>query len=165
MQKFGKSTNPPGGAGSAETAAGKPQSHHHSIIPQQARQVRPGIIRREGRIVGEVKPDGVFAKTVSRERHLLKLGPAWGWDIDALHEAQERGADTVRVRDRDTSTVYTAPLSVVWQKGFARDLGAGPQQFLRLAYFTIDGDERDALQAEVPSPSPTPVAMQGVLPL
>ncbi len=166
MRKYTRSANPPARAGSAgETAASKPLSQSQPITPHAARQVRPGIIRREGRIVGEVTRDGVFAKTVSRARHLLRTGPAWGWDIGALQEAQERGATAVLVKDKDTGSTYTAPLSVVWEKGFARDLGAGPQQFLRLAYFTIDGGERNAPQTEMVTPDPAPVVRQGVLPI
>jgi hypothetical protein len=121
-----KASRPIAAGGGARTDVGdQPCSHPDYTIH---------AIRVNGRTVGEVRGQ-TFAKRVQRSKHLFRVGPAWGWDIAALREAERLGAEWADVVDMESNTVYRTPIEQIWKFGFQRNFGYGEQVFLRLVYF------------------------------
>ncbi len=77
--------------------------------------------------VGEVL-GGIFIKRVRYSVHRLKTRDAWATDVEALDEAERRGARLVRVEDQETGIVYEIELSTLRQRGERGNFGTGKQQ-------------------------------------
>ena len=104
----------------------------------------------QGRVVGRVR-GGVFHKTVRGSVHMLRHPPAWAISIEALLQAEELGAKSVRVCDTESGHTYTASVDLVRRKGFTFDRGHGRQVGLPLEYWAVShAGEPDMVQACLP---------------
>lgn len=81
------------------------------------------------RWVGQI--DGqVLKKRVAGSRHLMRTLDAWGFQVEAVEEAQRKGIKVVKVEDTESGVVYKVSLNLLYQKGIRRDFGHGMQVFL-----------------------------------
>ena len=72
-----------------------------------------------------------FFKTI-RKNHILRKPPAIALDLQSLRDAEAAGATHVEIDIREDGTIYRAPISGIWAKGFEFDRGWGSQQGLVL---------------------------------
>ncbi len=101
-----------------------------------------------GRFVGKVDGD-TFHKSVTGSRHFLRKPPAIAFDVSTLRDAQNVGALSVKVLDRETGRKYHAPISLVMAKGFYFNRGFGEQIGLSLRYFDVTGGSVTTTTREV----------------
>lgn len=88
---------------------------------------------KAGKVIGKLK-DGVYRKEVSRKKHLMKNLLAWGVDAEVM-SALKGKCTQIRIRDKDTSTIYYVSYETFMEKGKAGDYGDGLQYFLSLTHW------------------------------
>lgn len=88
-----------------------------------------------GQMVGELK-EGIYRKVVSKKLHFMKVLNAWGIDERIVKELVDLGCREIRIRDKDTENIYSAPFNRFTEKGFVKDF-ASPQRFLTMKYWHI----------------------------
>lgn len=92
------------------------------------------------RIIGLVKGD-TFHKNVSRKHHFLQRPPAIAFDAGTLADAEDAGAEKVRVVDIDSDDVWTATMHQVRTYGIKLNRGYGPQVALPLEYWLVNDEQ------------------------
>lgn len=104
-----------------------------------------------GRVVGHVNGE-IFSKIISGSKHFLRQPPAILFDVSSLKDAELLGATLASVTDRETGNVYTALISLIWQKPIYKDYTT-PQVGLALREWTKNG-----IPPTAPPTRPTPHA-------
>lgn len=82
---------------------------------------------------------GVFHKSISGSKHILRKPRAIAFDRSTLVDAEKAGAVSVRVFDDETRTVYTARIDDIWTHGVTVLRGFGDQIGLTLNRWTVNG--------------------------
>ena len=98
----------------------------------------PVSIRVGRKVVGHVR-HGVFSKSIVGSKHLLREPRAIAFDVSSLEDAQNAGAQMVRVRDTETEITYQTAISTIWKRGFQFDRGWGEQIALPLDKWSQPG--------------------------
>lgn len=96
-------------------------------------------IRTNGRVIGEVRLDGVFQKRLKGSRHFLRDPRAVAFSVESLEDAKHAGAKVFEVIDVETATVYTIDLAIFERYSFPVNRGYEPQLACRLSHFTVNG--------------------------
>ncbi len=91
-----------------------------------------------GKAIGKVEC-GVFHKTITGSKHLLRRPKAIAFDVSTLRDATQAGATLARVYDRETGNAYTATLERIREKGAPLTRGYGQQWYLPLEYWSLNG--------------------------
>ena len=90
-----------------------------------------------GRHVGVVE-NGIFKKTITGSRHILRKPPAIALSVESLQQAEHAGADEINITDIETGCVYAC--TVEHFKGYSFPLQRGgfePQLALALEQFDV----------------------------
>lgn len=82
---------------------------------------------------------GVFHKSISGSKHILRKPRAIAFDRSTLTDAERAGAVSVRVVDDETRTVYTARIDDIWRYGLPVLRGYGDQIGLEMKRWTVNG--------------------------
>jgi hypothetical protein len=90
-----------------------------------------------GKRVGSVRGN-VFHKTI-QSKHMLRVPPAIAFDITTLDEAARKGADRVKIKNRDTDITYTTTIDHIMRKGVPMNRGYGDQIYLPLESWQKSG--------------------------
>ncbi len=94
-------------------------------------------IRVSGRLVGEVT-NGIFKKTISGSRHILRKPPAIALSVESLQQAERVGAHDIQITDIDLGCVYACTLQHFKSHAFPLQRGGfEPQLALRLELFDV----------------------------
>lgn len=89
-----------------------------------------------GKVVGEVRDDGVFQKHILSSRHFLQRPTrSIAFDEQTLAAAERAGADQVEIFDDETNEVYRASIALIRERGFQVERGFGSQIALALRFF------------------------------
>lgn len=107
------------------------------------------VIKANGRTVGQVIGD-VFVKDLSARNHFLRNPEAIAFSLDALHAAEDAGAEYCEVLDTDTGTKYKASISKIWDMGRDIDYGYGRQRYLTLSNWLQTRDPQHETQTDIP---------------
>ena len=117
----------------------------------------PIYVRGRDRPIGYVE-GGVFRKSISGSKHILRSPRAIAFDRSTLRDAERDGAVWVEVTDDETRTVYTARIADIWTHGFAVNRGYGDQIALALQRFSVNGrpvatvwESNEAIKAAQPT--------------
>ena len=89
------------------------------------------------RHVGDIV-NGVFKKSISGSRHILRKPPAIALSVEALRLADQAGAHDIQITDIESARLYTC--SIEYFKQFAFPLQRGgfePQLALQLERFDV----------------------------
>ncbi|MCX6083063.1 MAG: hypothetical protein NTW32_26340 [Chloroflexi bacterium] len=78
-------------------------------------------------------------------------------DIDALKDAELLGATLENVTDRDTGNIYTAAISLIWQRPIYKNYGYGEQIGLALREWTKNGEPPASMPIKAAKPAPEAV--------
>lgn len=90
-----------------------------------------------GRQVGEVL-NGVFKKTISASRHILRRPPAIALAVEALEQAEQAGAQDIEIKDIETGQLYTSTVEHFRRYCFPLQRGGfEPQIALPLERFAV----------------------------
>jgi len=90
------------------------------------RKARMPIMGNHGRVVGHVVGN-VFYKVLSGSKHFLQVPPSIAFDSKSLHDAFREGAEIVRIKDKETGTVYESHINTIMAQGFKINRGHGKQ--------------------------------------
>lgn len=115
------------------------------MIPETERTINPqgAPIFCGGRAIGRVE-NGVFHKTITGSKHLLRTPRAVAFDRSTLTDAEAAGATTARIYDRETGIAYTATLDRIRAEGFPVTRGYGNQWALALDHWSANGQRPPA---------------------
>lgn len=115
------------------------------FIPQQSKPVA-GVAMR---------PDGTIElhKTIAASIHLVTSPRGIAFDADLFARACELGATVVRVRDRETGDTYTTDVATFERYSFTQDRQHGAQRFLKLQFWSINGQAPAYSQPADPDPA------------
>lgn len=129
-------TKPPvGGGGRADVDGGRlSKSTAEHITATAPRQEAISLYAANGRVVAQVRR-GVLEKQVDGSRHFLRKPAGIAFDDAILRQADELGAQQVRVRDRETGVVYLTTVDAFARLGVKVDRGFGVQVCLPFAYW------------------------------
>lgn len=83
-------------------------------------------IYAKGKLVGRVEA-GIFYKTISGSRHMLRKPPGLAIDLQSLLDAEQAGATRIQFLDRETGIKYSTAISHLKRAGFTFDRGYGVQ--------------------------------------
>lgn len=92
----------------------------------------------DGRIVGVVRGP-TFVKKVRSSTHFLRHPRGIALDIQSLREAEQAGADSVRIEDIDTGRVFRASIHRIREKGVEINRGFGKQLCLPINQWHVEG--------------------------
>jgi hypothetical protein len=90
-----------------------------------------------GKKIGEVSGE-IFSKEIRGSKHIMRNPHAIFFDIQSLREVESLGAKYARVTDKETGNVYTAALSLIWDKAIYKNYGYGEQVGLSVNLFAIE---------------------------
>lgn len=116
----------------------KTPSQGYFTTEERARKGVP-IHDHQGRVVGVVR-DGVFRKTVDADKHMLRIPPAWSFDVVSLDEAKRAGGKVVELHEERDDVIYRATMRQMDRYGKSLDRGCGKQRFLHVRYWARDGE-------------------------
>ena len=118
------------------------------FIPQQAKPVA-GVV---------MLPDGTIElhKTIAASVHLVTSPRGIAFDADLFARACGLGATVVIVRDRETGDTYTTDVATFERYSFVQDRQHGAQRFLKLQFWSINGQA----PAYSPPADPAPADLQ-----
>lgn len=102
---------------------------------RNSNQAKP-VFSETGRVIGKVELS-TFKKTIQGSKHFLHKPLAIGFDVCSLEQAQQTGADTVQVYDKETRTTYRASMRQVWEQGIKLNRGYGWQIALPLSKWEV----------------------------
>jgi len=95
------------------------------------------IRRSDGKVIGKII-EHVFIKTVIGSVHFLRTPPGIAWDVDAVREAESKGAKYLEVIDSEKGKKYFCTIKTFWEKGFSVNRGYGKQWELKFKHWTDD---------------------------
>lgn len=129
-----------GSTGGGLRSAAANRLHSQSTPGRHGRQGVP-IHTAAGKVVGSVA-SGVFGKRIHSQRgHLLRTPPSLCFDLESLTEAENAGAEVIRVVDGDTGRVYAATMGDVRRGGFLINRRYGDQLAVPLSLWTVTGGD------------------------
>lgn len=108
-------------------------------------------IKVNGRIVGFVIGNE-FRKTI-HTNWILRTPPALANDIQALHDAENAGAEYCVFPNADTGIIYRASISKIWDMGFPVNRGFGEQIALSLNLWTQERDPKHKSHTDTDTPA------------
>jgi len=94
-------------------------------------------IHISGRHVGDVEK-GVFKKTISGSRHILRKPPAIALSVESLERAELAGACDIQIKDIETGRIYAS--TVEHFRGYSFSIQRGgfePQLAMPLELFDV----------------------------
>lgn len=89
-------------------------------------------------VIGEFR-EGVYRKIVDSEKHKMKVYDGYGIDEDIIDQlkAGEEECKEVRLKEKDTGSVYSVDFATFFDKGIRKTFeGQTAQVFLPLKYWT-----------------------------
>lgn len=112
-----------------------PRSEQREILPSvilpQTHGPRPVMVDTpQGQRWAGVIEGKVLKKKVIGSRHLMRSLDAWGFQVEAIEEAQKSGITMIEVEDTERGTIYSVSLGLFLKKGIQKDFGHGVQVFL-----------------------------------
>lgn len=114
------------------------QSHYTTKISL----MRAGSNRPAATLNGDT-----LERSASGKKHFLRQGIAF--HQDTIGQAEQLGAKSIEVYDRDTGKIYSTSLDTFLRRGWRFDWGHGPQMGLAFSHWQIKGEpHQPALFAE-----------------
>ena len=112
---------------------------YRKVFITMNKQAKYTKIYAQGKLVGNVKADGIFCKTIKENQYLKYPVKSIAFDVQSLKDAEQAGATWVHVRDTQTGVTYKTSLAHIWRAGFELDRGFGLQRALPLTAWIRQG--------------------------
>lgn len=90
----------------------------------------------KGQGIGQLEEDGVFRKSVSKEKHLMRIYNAFGIEESVIKDLSNLLCRAIEIEDRDSGDIYSVPFSLFLKEGFVRDYET-EQRFLPLDFWEV----------------------------
>ena len=93
------------------------------------------VMSTDGKIIGQIEGK-VFLKKVNGRAHMLHTPPAWAIDARAFDQKVLPHADTIRIEDTESGTIYQMSTRLFNEKKGVINRQFGSQYFVTLHHWT-----------------------------
>jgi hypothetical protein len=95
------------------------------------------------KLIGTLRNDGVFYKSVDKTKHFMRSLMAWG--IDSIVLTGLPPETKILLQDKKLKTQWETTVGEWKNKGYEKNFGCGSQIFLDEKYFAIINDKQSKL--------------------